>query len=57
MGTRYEIRSTMNTPIYSFESRLAAEQELRKSQKRVGRALRLVEITTSEREITPETTR
>jgi hypothetical protein len=55
--TTYEIRSAMNTPIFTFDNLTAAEVELRKSQKTVAVPLRLVEVRRVEREIVPSDAR
>lgn len=47
----YEIRTMRNAPVYAFDNIERAKQELRKSEKRIGTKLVLVEITRVEREI------
>jgi hypothetical protein len=51
MTTTYEIRTMRNAPVYAFDNLENAKVELRKSEKRIGRKLVLVEITRTEREI------
>lgn len=47
----YEIRTSRNAPVFSFDNKHRAKQELAQAEKRLGTRLRLVEVRRVERGI------
>jgi hypothetical protein len=45
MNVSYHIRTIRNTPVYSYDSLIRAQEEKLKAEKRVGCKMRIVKVT------------
>ena len=48
MTVTYQIRTARNTPVYSYDSLLRAQEEKLKAEQRVGCKMKLVKVVTTE---------
>lgn len=48
MNVSYQIRTIRNTPVYSFDSLIRAQEEKLKAEKKVGCKMKLVKVVLTE---------
>lgn len=51
MKISYQVRTIRNTPVYTFDSLIRAQEEKLAAEKRVGCKMKLVKVTLTEEEI------